>query len=132
MAVTFVLLAVLRSLLALVFSVSALTKLADRGGFKSALGNFGVPERLQPPVALLVPQLPMFARLMVPRRIRSGALPRTGQPPESGVSWPPDPLDVWFHGVRSGTGTPWMAGFMGVAGLRPVPSRGANLICCGT
>jgi len=57
MAVTSVLLAVLRSLLALVFFVSALTKLADRGGFKSALRSFGVPERLQPALVLLVPVL---------------------------------------------------------------------------
>jgi len=57
MAVTSALLAVFRSLLVLVFFVSALTKLTDRGGFKSALWSFGVPERLQPAVVLLVPVL---------------------------------------------------------------------------
>jgi len=56
MTVTPVLVA-LRSVLALVFAVSACTKLADRDGFKSALGSFGVPERLQVPTALLVPIL---------------------------------------------------------------------------
>jgi thiol-disulfide isomerase/thioredoxin len=51
------LLAAFRSLLALVFAISAFTKLVDRSGFKSALEGFGLPERLQVPITLLVPPL---------------------------------------------------------------------------
>jgi uncharacterized membrane protein YphA (DoxX/SURF4 family) len=54
MTVTYVF-AVLPLLLALTFTVSALTKLAGRDGFKSALGSFGVPEGLRAPLLVLVP-----------------------------------------------------------------------------
>ena len=49
--------ATLRLLLALIFTVSALSKLADRGGFKSGLGSFGVLEGLRAPVSVLIPVL---------------------------------------------------------------------------
>ena len=52
-----VLLVVLRLLLAAVFTASAFTKLADRGGFKSALGSFAVPEGLRALAAVLIPVL---------------------------------------------------------------------------
>jgi|SRR5215510_4651872 len=50
-----VLLGLLRSLFALVFFVSAFTKLVDNSNFKSALGGFAVPERLRAPAAVLIP-----------------------------------------------------------------------------
>jgi thiol-disulfide isomerase/thioredoxin len=55
MAVMPVLLAVLRLLLAIVFVVSAVTKLRDRSGFKSALGSFAVPDSLRAPAAVVIP-----------------------------------------------------------------------------
>jgi hypothetical protein len=57
MGVTLVPLAALRLLLAVMFSVSAVTKLADREGFKSALASFAVPEGLQAPARVLIPLL---------------------------------------------------------------------------
>jgi hypothetical protein len=44
----------LRLLLALVFTVSAVTKLTDRDGFRSSLAGFGVLERFRPSVAVFI------------------------------------------------------------------------------
>ena len=49
-----ILFTVLRLLLAAVFTISAVTKLADRTGFKSALAGFAVPEGLRPLAAVLI------------------------------------------------------------------------------
>ena len=46
---------VARVLLVLVFSVSGVTKLADRGGSKQALVDFGVPASLAAPLGVLLP-----------------------------------------------------------------------------
>jgi uncharacterized membrane protein YphA (DoxX/SURF4 family) len=53
---TFVLV-VLRLILAAVFAISAVAKLADCGGFRSSLGRFGIPEGLRSFVAALIPIL---------------------------------------------------------------------------
>ena len=63
MAVMSVCAAILRSLLAAVFLISAAAKLADHNGFRSALGDFGIPERLQPLIAPLVPALELLIGL---------------------------------------------------------------------
>jgi thiol-disulfide isomerase/thioredoxin/uncharacterized membrane protein YphA (DoxX/SURF4 family) len=52
--------ATLRLLLALVFTVSAVMKLADREGFQKALASFAVPERLRAPAAVLIPVLELL------------------------------------------------------------------------
>jgi thiol-disulfide isomerase/thioredoxin/uncharacterized membrane protein YphA (DoxX/SURF4 family) len=49
------LLLALRLLLAVVFAVSAFAKFADRRGFTSSLESFGVPDRLRPSLAWLIP-----------------------------------------------------------------------------
>src|SRR5918995_584070 len=46
---------VARVLLVLVFSVAGITKLADRGGSKRALVDFGVPASLAAPLGVLLP-----------------------------------------------------------------------------
>src|SRR5918998_4350773 len=46
---------VARVLLVSVFSVSGVTKLADRGGSKQALVDFGVPASLAAPLGVLLP-----------------------------------------------------------------------------
>ncbi len=48
-------LSLVRILVAAVFGVAGLAKLIDRQGSRRALVEFGVPERLAPPVALLLP-----------------------------------------------------------------------------
>ena len=50
-----VVLLVARLLLAAVFAVAALTKLADLAGSRQAMRNFGVPERLAVPLGTLLP-----------------------------------------------------------------------------
>jgi uncharacterized membrane protein YphA (DoxX/SURF4 family) len=50
-----VVLLVARLLLAAVFAVAALTKLADLSGSRQAMRNFGVPERLAVPLGTLLP-----------------------------------------------------------------------------
>ena len=50
-----------RLLLAAVFAVAGIAKLLDRDGSRQALIGFGVPERLAPPLAILLP----LAELMV-------------------------------------------------------------------
>ncbi len=44
-----------RLLLAAVFAVAGIAKLLDRDGSRQALIGFGVPERLAPPLAILLP-----------------------------------------------------------------------------
>lgn len=51
--------AVLRLMLALVLTVWALTKVADRGGPHAGQASFGVPVRLRPVAARLIPVLAM-------------------------------------------------------------------------
>ncbi len=54
-----------RLLLALVFLVAALGKLADREGSRDAVGAFGVPERLAGTVADLLPLLELAAAILL-------------------------------------------------------------------
>jgi len=42
-------------LLALVFAVAGLAKLADRAGSRQAVGEFGVPSALAAPLGILLP-----------------------------------------------------------------------------
>ena len=54
---------VARLILAAVFLVAALTKLADRAGTRQAIADFGVPAFLAPPLATLLPLLELAAAL---------------------------------------------------------------------
>jgi peroxiredoxin len=66
----------LRLLLAAVFVVAALAKLADRSGSREALRAFGVPHSLSAPASLALPaaELATAAALIVPGLARWGAL----------------------------------------------------------
>jgi hypothetical protein len=67
LTVAHIVFAVLRLLLTFVFMLPAVTKLTDRGGFRKALAGFAVPERLQVPVAALIPmQEPGIATRLLP------------------------------------------------------------------
>jgi methylamine utilization protein MauE/AhpC/TSA family protein len=68
---------VLRLLLALVFAVAAIAKLADRGAFREALGEFAVPRLLIGPASVLLPLTEVaVAALLIPAttaRVGAGA-----------------------------------------------------------
>ncbi len=56
-----------RCALALVFAVAAVAKLADRGGFRHTLGEFGMPRALVGPAAIALPLAELaVAVLLVP------------------------------------------------------------------
>jgi thiol-disulfide isomerase/thioredoxin/uncharacterized membrane protein YphA (DoxX/SURF4 family) len=65
-----------RLLLAAVFALAAVMKLADRAGTRTAVGEFGVPEPLRGSVAALLPvaELAVAGALLVPGAARWGAL----------------------------------------------------------
>jgi methylamine dehydrogenase accessory protein MauD len=65
-----------RLILAAVFGVAALAKLADRLGSEQAARDFGVPERLAGPVAVVIPVAELLAAglLLVPQSARAGSV----------------------------------------------------------
>ncbi|HEV3291717.1 MAG TPA: MauE/DoxX family redox-associated membrane protein, partial [Streptosporangiaceae bacterium] len=63
MTIASVLLVLLRLVLAAVFVVSAFAKAADHDGFSSSLKSFGIPARLRPLAAWLVPALELLTAL---------------------------------------------------------------------
>jgi thiol-disulfide isomerase/thioredoxin/uncharacterized membrane protein YphA (DoxX/SURF4 family) len=67
---------VVRVLLAAVFGLAALTKLADRSGTRRATTEFGAPEALTPIFATLLPlaELAVAGALLVPQAARWGAV----------------------------------------------------------
>src|SRR5438876_7735029 len=71
-----VLLLLARLLLAGVFLVAGLGKLADRGGSRQALIDFGVPAALASPLGILLPlaELAVAVALLLPRSAWWGAI----------------------------------------------------------
>jgi uncharacterized membrane protein YphA (DoxX/SURF4 family) len=65
---------VARVLLALVFVVAGLAKLADRAGSRQALRDFGVPAALAPPLGSLLPLAELAVALLPTRSAWWGAL----------------------------------------------------------
>jgi thiol-disulfide isomerase/thioredoxin len=65
-----------RLVLAAVFGVAAVTKLADRGGSRGALADFGVPERIAAPLGTILPlaELAVAALLLPASTCRWGAV----------------------------------------------------------
>src|SRR5437870_4671970 len=63
-----------RVVLGAVFLLAAVSKLADRQGSRHAVGDFGVPNWLRTPIALLLP----FVELAVGVLLLSGAFTRLG------------------------------------------------------
>src|SRR5438093_6407544 len=65
-----------RVVLAGVFGVAALAKLADREGSRVAMGEFGVPERFAGPLAVLLPaaELTVAVTLLLTPTARGGAV----------------------------------------------------------
>ncbi len=55
-----------RLVLAGVFALAAAAKLADRARSEEAVANFGIPERLVPTVAFLLPLAEIWAAVMLP------------------------------------------------------------------
>src|SRR5258708_33387427 len=66
----------IRLLLAVVFAVAGLAKLADRAGSRQALVDFGVPALLAPPFGVLLPlaELAVAVALLPVATARGGAL----------------------------------------------------------